>query len=175
MKWQPYKFDCPQCNKQFNSHRKDAKFCSRACSGASKAQPPIIKCCEWCKDTFDARAHNHDRELSRMKNQRFCSRKCMAMERATWHNQETHHGWKGGVFDDGGYRRVNIYLDNGKRYMPGEHRLVVERELGIELGDLVVHHKDRVKSNNCIDNLQPMTRSEHSKHHYEEGHYFGMA
>ena len=175
MKWQPYVFNCPQCSKQFNSHRKDAKFCSRACTALSRKQPPIIKKCEWCKQDFDVREKNHNRELSRMLKQKFCSRQCMARDRATWCNQESHFAWKGGVFKDNGYLRVNIYLGNGKRFMPGQHRLIVEKELGIELGDLVVHHKDRNKSNNDIANLEPLTRSEHSKHHYEEGHYFVTA
>lgn len=49
------------------------------------------------------------------------------------------------------------------------HRLVMERHLGRKLlpGE-VVHHKDRNKSNNCIDNLQVMTRREHGKEHAGE-------
>jgi hypothetical protein len=175
MKWQPYEFSCPQCNNTFNSHRKDAKYCSRKCRGASLKKPPIIKTCAYCTNKFDARAKNHNRELKRMLDQKYCSRKCMAVHRAKYHNQENHHAWKGGVFEDGGYLRVNLYLGNGKRYMPGQHRLIVEEELNISLGELVVHHKDKNKSNNDIDNLQPMTRSDHSKHHYIEGDYFGMA
>ena len=172
MKWQPYQFNCPQCNKVFNSHRKDAKYCSRACNSASRKQSPILKNCKWCGKEFDARERNHNRELSRMLKQEHCSRKCSSQARATWYNQEKHHAWKGGVFDDSGYKRVNIYLGEGKRYMPGEHRIIMEQVTGEKLGELVVHHKDRNRSNNEVANLQIMTRSEHSKHHYEEVHYF---
>lgn len=172
MKWQPYKFTCPHCSSGFNSHRKDAKFCSRVCASESLKKLPIIKNCEWCKEDFDARAKNHNRELSRMLNQRFCSRKCMSTERATYHNQEAHHNWKGGEFMDKGYKRKHLYLGNGKRADPMQHDLIMEKHIGRKLNiDEVVHHKDRNRSNNEIGNLQLLTRSEHSKLHYELGHY----
>lgn len=138
----------------------------------SRKGEPIIKMCPYCGDTFDAREKNAGRGIKRMMAQVFCSRRCMSRERAKTHNQENHHSWKGGVFSDNGYKRVNVYLGEGKRKMPGLHRLVVEKEMGIELGDMVVHHRDRNRSNNEINNLEPLTRSAHSKHHYEEGHYF---
>lgn len=172
MKWQPYQFNCPQCGRTFNSHRKDAKYCSRTCSAKSRKQPPIIKKCDWCGDEFDARAKNHNRELKRMLSQKFCSRRCTAQERATYYNQENHHGWKGGVFEDSGYKRVNIYLGHGKRRTPGQHRVIIEKEAGRKLDyNEVVHHKDRNRSNNELENLELMTRAGHSKHHYQLGHY----
>lgn len=56
------------------------------------------------------------------------------------------------------------------KYVP-EHRLVVEAHIGRELTDgEVVHHKDRNKTNNHIDNLQVMTPEEHSQLHADLGH-----
>lgn len=138
----------------------------------SKKGNPVIKTCPHCNTQFDAREKNAGRGIKRIMSQVFCSRKCMARDRAKTHNQENHHAWKGGVFSDNGYKRVNIYLGEGKRSMPGLHRVLVEKALGYELGDLVVHHKDRNRSNNNLDNLEPLTRAEHSRHHYMEGHYF---
>lgn len=46
------------------------------------------------------------------------------------------------------------------------HRVLVENNLGRYLSkDEVVHHKDEDKSNNSIDNLQVLKRSDHSAHH----------
>lgn len=47
-----------------------------------------------------------------------------------------------------------------------EHIVLMERHIGRQLmADEVVHHKDHNPSNNAIENLQLMTRSEHSRHH----------
>lgn len=176
-KWEPYKFDCPSCKSVFNSHRKDAKYCSRTCAQAPRKQPPIIKTCLWCKEEFDSRAKNHGRELKRMHMRKFCSRKCMARERATYHNQEQHHQWKGGLFQDSGYVRINLYKKFGdKRYMPGLHRyIMMQQENRLFSYNEVVHHIDGDKQNNVLDNLVVLSRSYHSKLHYQQGDYFNVA
>jgi hypothetical protein len=49
-----------------------------------------------------------------------------------------------------------------------QHRLVVERHLGYYLAPgLQVHHRDEVKTNNALSNLQVLTRSEHRRIHCE--------
>lgn len=50
------------------------------------------------------------------------------------------------------------------------HRVVVENHLGRVLSDdEVVHHKDRNKFNNNIENLEVLTNSEHAKLHAKKG------
>lgn len=138
----------------------------------NKKAQPVIKICPHCLEEFDAREKNKGRGIKRMMSQVFCSRKCMARERAKTHNQTNHHAWSGGVINDKGYIRINQYLGNGKRVMPMQHDLIMEKHLGRKLeNNEVVHHVDRDRSNNDISNLQLMTRSEHSKLHYESGHY----
>jgi len=138
----------------------------------SRKGEPIVKICPHCGDSFDAREKNKGRGIKRMMSQVFCSRRCMSRDRAKTHNQEQHHAWGGGIFDDNGYIRINKYLGNGKRKMPLQHDLVMEEHIGRKLKpDEVVHHVDRNRSNNDITSLQLMTRSEHSKLHYESGHY----
>jgi len=52
----------------------------------------------------------------------------------------------------------------GKRI--DEHRLIMEAHLGRKLSfNEVVHHKDGDKKNNKIENLELMSRAEHSKYH----------
>lgn len=47
-----------------------------------------------------------------------------------------------------------------------EHRLKMVRHIGRNLyPDEVVHHKDRNRANNSLDNLQLMTNSEHTRLH----------
>ena len=71
--------------------------------------------------------------------------------------------YKGGYLDQSGYQFV---LDNGKYRR--EHRVVAEQKLGrpLEKGE-VVHHIDGDKLNNHPDNLEVLTNSQHTKHHWE--------
>lgn len=60
-----------------------------------------------------------------------------------------------------GYKKIRI----GDRLID-EHRLIMERHLGRELEvNEIVHHKDGDKSNNDLENLEVMSRSEHSRSH----------
>ena len=87
---------------------------------------------------------------------------------------KAHKGKKG--FNNKGGRRVNKqgYIEiwkpehpnaNNKGYIL-EHRLVMSEHLKRPLLDNEdVHHKDRNKANNDINNLELMTKSEHSRYH----------
>ena len=67
------------------------------------------------------------------------------------------------------YRTVFI---DGKQIR--EHRYVMEKYLGRKLeSSEIVHHIDGDGLNNDIGNLEVMTRSEHTKHHYENGSVIG--
>ncbi len=67
-----------------------------------------------------------------------------------------------GSFDKHGYKILCI---DGK--LVPEHRYIMEQHLSRKLkwpGE-VVHHKNHVKTDNRIENLEVMTNSNHSKHH----------
>jgi len=64
---------------------------------------------------------------------------------------------------------------DGKTYIKRngmhEHRYLMEKKLGRKLDtDEVVHHIDGNKRNNSLENLEVITRSEHSRHHAIEQH-----
>lgn len=74
---------------------------------------------------------------------------------------DKHPNWKGGRrLDERGYVRIQ----QGFKKEAYEHRLVMEDFLGRQLErDEVVHHKDGNKSNNSLENLEVLSRSEHTR------------
>lgn len=70
-------------------------------------------------------------------------------------------------FSNGHYLRVTL-LDNG-RHNVSVHRLVVLSFLDVELDDLEVNHIDGDTFNNCLWNLEPVTKTENVMHAFETG------
>ena len=98
--------------------------------------------------------------FNKVENQKYCSRKCQGMAK-----RGKPHPHTGGISKNRqGYVREYI---NGKYVF--QHRLVVERAIGRKLrDDEIIHHKDRDKSNNSLDNLEILSSSEHTKIHESE-------
>ena len=82
---------------------------------------------------------------------------------------ENHYNWKGGrKYDHEGYVHVRI---RNKKYRR-EHIVVMERALGRPLTkDEIVHHKNGVRDDNRLENLELTTFIEHGKiHNPPRGH-----
>lgn len=98
---------------------------------------------------------------------KFCSGKCQ-------NDLENNPNWKGGKYRDNGY----VYIKNKPHpnknnfgYI-GEHILIMEKHIGrfLKKGE-VVHHKNNIRNDNKIENLDLINSSEHMKIHRKKFKY----
>lgn len=85
------------------------------------------------------------------------------------HLGKKHPNWKGGrKTNSKGYIQILMpdhHLSDPKGYVY-EHRLIIEKKLGRYLmNNEIVHHIDHDRQNNREDNLQVMTRGQHTSLH----------
>lgn len=137
----------------------------------------IKKSCKICKKYFF---------VSPCRNKsKFCSRKCYVKEWVTrvpgWNKGKKLHydvwnkgkklpqfsgknssSWKGGRDISHGYVRLQI---NGEAIL--EHRFIMEKKLNRKLESWeVVHHKNGIKTDNRLRNLQLLSRGKHTSLHH---------
>ena len=67
-----------------------------------------------------------------------------------------------------GYQSIELCVNN-VRFITGVHRLVAMAFLPNPQNLPEVNHKDRNRSNNCVDNLEWVTQSENVAHAYRHG------
>lgn len=158
-------FECQTCGKKFevnaSDHRikegKQIKYCSHACAGMA-IRTGETRPCPICGKLFYTTRNE------------FCSPECGTKGKMQRNTHKT--------YMENGYicHYVNGYNKKGN---VKQHRLVMENHLGRRLSENeVVHHKNGDKTDNSIDNLEVMTRSEHNSLHRKkekaEGkHLFG--
>lgn len=137
---------CEYCGEEFYSYpyrHTISKYCSRKCYHMATRKTNVFVCLNCGKEVLDAK-----------KGRLFCSTECASKYRASRPRKAT--------IGKSGYRYVWFSDGTGEP----EHRYLIEQIIGRKLDkDEIVHHKDEDRSNNSLDNLEVMSRREHSKLH----------
>lgn len=107
---------------------------------------------------------------------KFCKKCCYKGSRS--------YMWKGGTAIDNGYIIIKIYPNNSFYEMANasgyirEHRLIIAKHLNRCLKSTeIVHHKNGIKTDNKLENLELLTNGKHSKDHnkgYQDGYQKGL-
>lgn len=144
---------CKHCGKTFWQYKSNCegkpKYCSSECYHTA-SRKVSYGTCEWCGKTFKKHFENHP--------QRFCCLECSLEYKR---KQRYEHRFESGYVNEYGYR---VLCFNG--ICIPEHIYLMEEKIGRKLNkDECVHHIDGCRSNNNIDNLMLLTKSEHSRLH----------
>ena len=183
-----YKKICEYCGEEYTTTDKRQRFCSVKCRGLNSRKVEVYTC-EYCGKEFEVRTwdvkwrantpkycstdcyHAASRktekrkcencgkefEVTPCKTKRFCSTECACETRRNKERVATQ--------GKNGYKYIWFADGSGQP----EHRYIIEKELGRKLdSNECVHHKDGNRANNDLDNLEVLTRAEHSKLHRQQ-------
>lgn len=128
--------------------RGEVHYCSLKCRDEGLKRGKMIKCKNCGKEFYSTRND-------------FCSKKCVYEYRKKTYD---HHK----IYEENGYlvRYEGGYNKKGNVKI---HREVVEKAIGRRLRpDEVVHHTDGDRKNNKLENLQVLSRGDHSRLHREK-------
>lgn len=160
--------ECKQCGENFKTYPcrlkvGKATFCGKECQG------------EWLSENQTGKDHP-------MYGQEHTEESKQKMRESSGHQTgEENPRWKGGRYKSKGYVYLHrehmteeerekfdsMIRSSDKQYIP-EHRLVMARHLGRPLGkDDIVHHRNGVKDDNRIENLQLKSQDTHTEEHQE--------
>jgi hypothetical protein len=165
---------CIVCGEVFSSYNKNPLFCSNPCRAKSLEDPLNTKCNEVIAfyqsgNTLNETAEHFFSTEKIITN--ILKRNNIPRRKAAKRNQfgDKNLMWKGGR-----YRSAKGYILLTKPEHPCaakngaimEHRIVMESHIGRFLrSDEAVHHKNFIKDDNRIENLELMTHSEHKALH----------
>jgi len=147
---------CGFCESLFLTRiNSSSKFCSRQCSGKSKISRVELKCYE-CGTLFERTLYSANN--SSKHNFHFCSRKCkdaaQSLSGSCLEIRPTHYGNGLGIYS---YRE--LAFDNFKHECS---KCGYSRFKSV----LQVHHKDKNRHNNTLENLEVLCPTCHMETHY---------
>lgn len=149
---------CPVCGKTFSRRQSKVTYCSRECYYRMKRirKDRVV----WT----DAMRKKMAESKMGDKNPMFGKKAWNSGKKLPQMSGENHPNYKGGWIQDG-YK----FRDTPDGKQLSEQRRLMQESLGRELTkDEVVHHINGIKTDNRLENLQVVTRSEHIKVHYKE-------
>lgn len=145
---------CSCCGKVFNkkpSRVGTVNYCSMACVNASKFTG-VNKPCDHCGKMMYVKNSSSSRSLS---GNNFCSRSCAtAANNTAYRSKEGHPLWAGGATK---YRAL-AFSELPRKCARCDYAEVVDI--------LQVHHKDRDRRNNAVDNLELLCPTCHVLEHF---------
>ena len=154
--------DCVICGKSFKPRSERIKSCSAQCGRIRRAQNPIRYWLGKKRSPESVRKMAASLTGRKLSDEQRKNISLGHIKYAVYGSK--HHNWKGGKTIDNGYVKLSVLGSKVK-----EHRLVMEKHLGRKLKPTeLVHHKNGIRSDNRIENLEIMTRSQHRKHHNVE-------
>lgn len=143
---------CPKCGRKYGK-RKRCYHCN------GKPTNRIKRTCEQCGDSFEVIAS----QLKVKGGGRYCSRACT---NAAFTQRRKPLADRKPYKNAAGYVLIPVGRDRAASGYQLEHRLVVEAAIGRPLRtDEQVHHKNGIKHDNRLENLEVLTNEEHQKLH----------
>lgn len=92
---------------------------------------------------------------------KYCSRPCLWANNGG-HNKKPEVWWK----NNRGYIEGRVWIDDETQVRVKQHRWIIEKHLGRRLeSEEVVHHKNGIKDDNRIENLEILAHGEHTREH----------
>lgn len=184
---------CTECGKDIEIYHKkrletEKIFCSRECNSIYVKKIHLNTICPICGIKFYRKPY----AKNKYKNT-YCSKECHRKAKTEYMKGEKNHqyGLKGNLNSSWkSDKKVSYYgyilvrcLDHPFKNsddMVFEHRLIAEQYLlndenSVEINgkkylkpELIVHHKDKNRKNNSVENLEIMSLSEHTSMHFKQ-------